>query len=98
MTYVTGIHKLQFLATAECDDQILFPHVQRCILQIKEESEDTLANAALEEITVTINDAKTKAIDLAKSCNIELDSFEDKELLISMQEAVDHAVGNDREN
>ena len=34
---------------------------------------------------------------MAKSCNINLDSFDDKELLISVQEAVDHAVANDGE-
>ena len=83
------IHKLQSLATAECDDRILFPRVQRRILQIKEESKDTLTIPALEEITETIHDAKANAVDLAKSCNINLDSFDDKELLISVQEAVD---------
>ena len=92
------IHKLQFLATAECDDRILFPRVQRRILQIKEESKDTLSIPALEEITETIHDAKANAVDLAKSCNINLDSFDDKELLISVQEAVDHAVANDGES
>ena len=52
----------------------------------------------MEEITETIHDAKANAVDLAKSCNINLDSFDDKELLISVQEAVDHAVANDGES
>ena len=35
---------------------------------------------------------------MAKSCNINLYSFDDKELLISVQEAVDHTVANDGES
>ena len=52
-----------------------------------------MAIPTLEEITEIIYDAKVKA----KSCNIDLDSFDDKELLISIQEAIDHVVANDGE-
>ena len=93
------IHKLQFLSSAECDNQIIFPRVQKRLLQTNEESPDTLSTPRIEDITETIFAAKSSAIELAESCDIHFDSNEDKYFLKlkSVEEALQNGIENDGE-
>ena len=93
------IHKRQFLSSAECDNQIISPRVQKRLLQTNEESPDTFSTPRIEDITETIFAAKSSAIELAESCDIHFDSNEDKYFLKlkSVEEALEHGIENDGE-
>ena len=88
------IHKLQFLSSAECDNQIISPRVQKRLLQTNEESPDTFSTPRIEDITETIFAAKSSAIELAESCDIHFNSNEDKYFLRlkSVEEALQHGI------
>ena len=91
------IHKLEFISAAECDDEIVFPRVKRRLLQIKEESSETLTVPTLAQVTSEILMSKSDAIRIAKSCKMELVSYEDKDLLLDLNEVVHTAVATDHE-
>ena len=92
-------NKLQFLSSAECNNEITFPQVQKRLLQINEESSYTLSTPTIEDITVTIFAAKSSAIDLAESCGMHFDSYDDNYLLKlkNVKEALQHGIENDGE-
>ena len=44
-------HKLNFLASVKASEDIIFPFAQRRLLQLKNETEETLKVPSLDEIT-----------------------------------------------
>ena len=78
---------------------ITFPIVQKHLLQINEESSYALSTPTIEDITETIFAAKSNAIELAESCNIRFDSYDDKCFLKykSVKEALQRGIENDGE-
>ena len=92
------MHKLQFLSSAECDETKLFPRVKRRLLQTKEESQGTLSIPTLSDIDEAIHKAKESAIELAKACNMDINSYDDRSLLIGLEEVVMHGIENDGED
>ena len=87
------------MSSAECDNEITFPRVQKRLLQINEESSHTPSTPTIEDITETIFAAKSSAIELAESCNMHFDSYDDKHFLKlkSVKEALQHGIENDGE-
>eukprot|EP00112_Aurelia_sp_Birch-Aquarium-sp1_P003068 Seg1344.3 transcript_id=Seg1344.3/GoldUCD/mRNA.D3Y31 product="hypothetical protein" protein_id=Seg1344.3/GoldUCD/D3Y31 len=92
------IHKLQFLSSAECDENILIPRVKRRLLQTKGEGQETHSVPTLSDIDETIHKAKVSAVELAKACNMDINSYDDKSLLIDLEEVVMHGIENDGED
>ena len=66
------IHKLNFLSSIECSDDITFPRVQRRLMQCKEENELTFQLCDLDEIENFVNMSRDKAINIASSCGMNL--------------------------
>ena len=93
------IHKLHFLSSAECDNEITFPRVQKRLLQINEESSYTLSTPTIKDITETIFAEKSSAIELAESCGMHFDSYDDRYFLKlkSVKVALQHGIENDGE-
>ena len=91
------IHKLQFLSSAESDESIVFPRVKRRLLQLKEEVQATLSVPTIEEITQEVLKAKSDAIEICKSCAINLKSYADRDLVLNVGEIVQDAIANDYE-
>ena len=82
------INKLNFISSAECSDDIVFPRVKRRLLQLKTETNETFRLPSdIIEIYACIIAAKNEAIDLAKSCNLNLTSYEDGCLAESVESA-----------
>ena len=94
---INRIHKLQFLATAENDEEIIFPRVKRRLLETQNEGNESLLVPDVKEILETIVNSKEHAIQITTSCEMVLDSFDDKDLLINLEEVISHAVEHDDE-
>ena len=92
------MHKLNFLSTMECSDDIAFPRVKKRLLQCKEESEETFELFPLHQIDTLINQAKDEAITMASKCGMLLDSFEDSYLLSGIIQILERAVDEDGED
>ena len=58
-----------------------------------------MSTPTIEDITETIFAAKSNAIDLAESCGMHLDSYDDKYFLKlkNVKEALQHGIENDGE-
>ena len=61
--------------------KLTFPRVQRRLLQCKDESETTFQRCQIDDIEREIKMAKEQAIDIASSCGMCLESYEDTHLL-----------------
>ena len=70
-------HKLRFLSSAEASKEIEFPRAKRRLLQLKNETNNTLSIPTLFEVTAAIQEAKSKAVEMASSCKMNLSSYED---------------------
>lgn len=92
------IHKLQYVSASECDDNIIFPRVKRRLLHLKEESERTFSIPSVEEMTEEIIEAKLDAIQICKSCDMDLSSYEDKDLVKNVEKVVQGAIEHDHES
>ena len=68
------LHKLSYLSSCEASDDIVFPRVQRKILQLNEETENTFKLPTLQDILDAINVAKLCGISLT-DYNILENSF-----------------------
>ena len=68
------IHKLQFLTSAETDDNIVFPRLKRHLLQSQTESADTFAVPDINDVTKEILKAKNDAIAVCSDCGMKLAS------------------------
>ena len=92
------IHKLNYLATVESSEEIIFPRVKRRLLQRKEESVETFKIPSLLEIENCILEAKMEAVSIAKDCGMNLETYGDQELLFKENEAfINSAVDDDQE-
>ena len=75
------VHKLNFLASVEASDEIVFPRAQRRLLQLKEETDETLEIPSLHEVIECIRASKDEAVARAKDIGMELPSYNDQDLL-----------------
>ena len=92
------IHKLNYLATVESSEEIIFPRVKRRLLQRKEASVETFKIPSLLEIENCILEAKMEAVSIAKDCGMNLEKKGDQELLFKENEAfINSAVDDDQE-
>lgn len=92
------IHRLSFISSLECTDEIIFPRVQRRLLQLNEEADSTFIVPTIEEIETTICNAKQSAIITASQCKMHLSSYDDKDLVQETTILVADAVENDLED
>ena len=91
------IHKLQHISASESDDNIIFPRVKRRLLHLKEESNETFAVPNVDLITDEISKAKVDATEVCKSCDMVLNSYEDKDLVQNVEKVVEEAIQHDHE-
>ena len=89
------IHKLQFISASEANERIVFPRLQRRILQTREESDQTFLVPTIEAIAEEIRRAKLDAVQLSLA-GMKLVSYEDKELIKDAEQVVNEAVINDQ--
>ena len=92
------IHKLNFLSSMECTEKLTFPRVQRRLLQCKDESEATFQLCQIDDIEREIKMAKEQAIDIASSCGMCLESYEDTYLLENLIQLLHNAIDDDGED
>lgn len=77
------INKLNYVASIECSEDIVFPRVKRRLLQLNEESEKTFEiPLSIDEIHHVIVQSKSSAIDNAKKCSMTLHQYEDTFLML----------------
>ena len=77
------LNKLNYLASIECTEDIVFLRVKRRLLQLNKETDETLiVPSSLDEVRAQIMEAKYSAIKDAKTCSMHLDSYNDKELMM----------------
>lgn len=89
------VHKLQYVSASECDENIIFPRVKRRLLHLKEECEQTFSIPSVEQITEEIIKAKVDAIQICRSCGMDLSSYEDKDLVKNVEKVLQGAIQND---
>ena len=90
------IHKLQFISALETNERIVFPRLQRRILQTREESDQTFLVPTIEAIAEGTRRANIDAVQLSLACGMKLVSYEDKELIKDAEQVVNEAVLNDQ--
>ena len=77
------INELNYVASIECTEEIIFPRVKRRLLQLSEESEETLlVPSSLECVHQQISLAKLEAIEDAKECSMSLPNYDDDTLMM----------------
>ena len=92
------IHKLNFLSSMECTEKLTFPRVQIRLLQCKDESETTFQHCQIDDIEREIKMAKEQANDIASSCGMCLESYEDTHLLEDVIQLFHNAIDDDGED
>ena len=95
---IEKIHKLQHVSASESDDNIIFPRVKRRLLHLKQKSNETFAVPNVDLITDEISKAKVDAIEVCKSCDTVLNSYEDKDLVQNVEKVVEEARQHDQES
>ena len=92
------VHKLNFLASVEASEEIIFPRVKRRLLQLKKETSETFEVPTVSELEKCILDAKLEAINRARDLMMTIESYSDKDLLFDdIESFIDSAVANDHE-
>eukprot|EP00112_Aurelia_sp_Birch-Aquarium-sp1_P016531 Seg376.10 transcript_id=Seg376.10/GoldUCD/mRNA.D3Y31 product="hypothetical protein" protein_id=Seg376.10/GoldUCD/D3Y31 len=91
------IQKLQFISSAEADKTIIFPRLKRRLLQVNDETAGTFSLPQENDMLESFHLAKQDAIEICNDCQIYLESYDDTDLLIRMDEIVTHGVENDDE-
>ena len=91
------IHKLNYLASIESRDDIIFPRVKRRLMQLNEESDDTFDIPSLADIEAVVSEAKASAIRMAKECGMFLESYDDSKLAGGTSKIIENAVVFDGE-
>ena len=77
------INKLNYVASIECTEEIVFPRVKRRLLQLNEESDKTLhIPSSIDEIHRCIEESKSDAIEDAKKCSMILNEYDDSALMM----------------
>ena len=71
------IHKLNYISSIECTEEIIFPRVQRRLLQLNNETDETFLIPTLVEVENEIRESKNRAILLSQKCRMELNSYDD---------------------
>ena len=69
------MHKLQFLFLSESDETIVLPRVKRRLLQLKEDTAETLSVPTIDAITRQVQKPKMDAQEVCTSCGIILESY-----------------------
>lgn len=92
------MHKLNFLSTMECSNDITFPRVQRRLLQCQKEGEQTFAVFPHNEIDTLIQGAKDEAKRMASDLGMVLQSDEDSYILSDVIHVLAKAVEEDEED
>ena len=86
------LHKLSYLSSCEASDDIVFPRVQRKLLQLNEETTDTFKLPTIQEIFDCVQNSKTEAIKACLACGINLDKYDgydDSVLVVNTQSTID---------
>ena len=81
-------HKLNFLASIEASEEIVFPRAQRRLLQLREETENTLKIPTFDEVTDCIKKSKEEAVKKSIDLGMDLPSYEDNDLSILDNESL----------
>ena len=92
------IHKLNYLASIESCDDIIFPRVKRRLLQVNEETEATFCIPTLEDLEACILKAKYSAIQMIKDCGMTITSFDEAITASGTTMLIENAVLNDQED
>ena len=91
------INKLNYVASIECTEEIVFPRTKKRLLQLNDETDDTLSIPdSMNQIRECILSAKQHAIEDAKVCKMELKDkkdYDDRRLI--MHTVVDLLDGED---
>ena len=87
-----GMHKLNFLSTMECTNEIAFPRVKRRLLQCKEEGEGTFTVFLLCQIDEIVQNAKAEAKNTASKSGMDLQSYDDTSILSEIFHVLSKAV------
>ena len=90
-------HKLRYLSGAEACGEIEFPRAKRRLLQVKNESAETFHIPTLVDLNKMVIISKEEALDIAKSCRIELASYSDDYLTKGRLQLAKAAEENDGE-
>lgn len=94
------IHKLNYLASIEACDDIIFPRVKRRLLQKNEESDETLSIPTMNELESAISRAKVAAILTSKTCGMKMTEqcYDDALQASDITTIIDDAVMFDHED
>ena len=90
-------HKLRYLSGAEACNDIEFPRARRRLLQLNNETNETLRPPSVTDIKDTVVKSKSDAIKLAKSCQMGIKSTTNAYLAAGRIKMVDLAVTDDGE-
>ena len=90
-------HKLRYLSGAEACNDIEFPRAKRRLLQLNNETNDTLHIPSVADIKDTVVQSKSEAIELAKSCQMGIKTTTNACLAAGRIKMVDIAVTDDGE-
>ena len=71
------INKLNYISSIECTEEIIFPRVKRRLLQVNEESDETLSLPTLEDVEKSVASAKLNSVNEAERCSIILPEYSD---------------------
>ena len=71
------INKLNYIYSIECTEEIIFPRVKRRLLQVNEESDETLSLPTLEDVGKSVASAKLNCVNEAERCSIILPEYSD---------------------
>ena len=92
------IHKLNYISSIECTEEIIFPIVQRRLLQLNNETDETFLIPTLVEVKNEIRESKKRAILLSQKCRMELNSYDDDCLVKDTTHLVEDAIHHDQED
>ena len=71
------INKLNYISSIECTEEIIFLRVKRRLLQVNEESDETLSLPTLEDVDKSVASAKLNSVNEAERCSIILPEYSD---------------------
>ena len=92
------IHKLNYISSIECTEEIIFPRVQRRLLQLNNETDETFLIPTLVEVENEIRESKNRAILLSQKCRMELNPYDDDCLVKDTTHLVEDAIHHDQED
>ena len=92
------IHKLNYISSTECKEEIVYPRVQRKLLQLNDEADETFSVPSLGEVETHIKESKGRAVVLSKQCGMELISYDDNYFVKDTIHLIEVAIQHDHEN